>query len=158
MYEQEKAFVQAFVRREIRPRYSSLSKRNQRLKLISDINRWDFLDPRYAEKLPPEEESMDAWFAVLERFGAPDECYLISEQEDIDKCAMSLRDGLSECYKNYYHATVVICIPGKLALVHNEEVTCICARRGQETVPGTVSGGAVTPRSSGRRGRPCPEA
>ena len=129
MYEHEQAFIRAFVVREQRGRFLGWVRfRHSRNIFVNEIGSAGILDPRYAKLIPAAEHDVEGLLARLRNLGAPKQCYLISNCEDIDEQTMDLREGLEACHRCPIE-TIVSCIPGKLALLDSEVDLWLCIRR-----------------------------
>lgn len=111
----EEQFARSFVVPKKRDRYLTLleSKRG-RAKLLDGFNHCHDLDPRYAKLLPSNEQSATSIESLLRRKGAPETCYVMSDNRDIDGREMSLSDALTETL-GMDAGTLISCVPGKLA-------------------------------------------
>jgi hypothetical protein len=115
MNSHEEQFARCFIVPRKRARYLTLleSKRG-RAKLLNGFNHCRDLDPRFAKEIPTGQQSADSIEALLRRKGAPDTCYVISDNRDIDGKEMSLPDALLETV-GMDVGTLISCVPGKLA-------------------------------------------
>ncbi len=71
------------------------------------------LDQRVAYLIPSSDQTVDQIHASLLKYQAPEKCYLISENTEIDATEMTLLDALQSCVGVGF-GTFVSCIPGKL--------------------------------------------
>ena len=85
-----------------------------RSKLLSGFNHCCDLDPRFATLIPSNQQSATEIESLLRRNGAPDTCYVMSDNRDIDAREMSLSEALLETV-GMDAGTLISCIPGKLA-------------------------------------------
>jgi hypothetical protein len=115
MNSHEEQFARCFIVPRKRARYLTLleSKRG-RAKLLNGFNHCRDLDPRFAKEIPTGQQSANSIEALLRRKGAPDTCYVISDNRDIDGKEMSLPDALLETV-GMDVGTLISCVPGKLA-------------------------------------------
>jgi hypothetical protein len=115
MNSHEEQFARCFIVPQKRARYLALleSKRG-RAKLLNGFNHCPDLDPRFAKEIPSGQQSADSIEALLRRMGAPDTCYVMSDNRAIDGREMSLPDALSETV-GMDAGTLISCVPGKLA-------------------------------------------
>lgn len=77
------------------------------------------LDHRVAFLIPSSDQTVDRIHASLLRHQAPEDCYLISENTEIDATKMTLLDALQSCVGGGF-GTFVSCIPGKLGFYEFE--------------------------------------
>jgi hypothetical protein len=116
----EEQFVRAFIASEKRARYLSLleSKRG-RTKLLDGLNHCHDLDPRFAKLIPIDQQSAPSIEMLLRRKGAPDNCYVMSDNCKIDGQEMSLSGALLETV-GMDAGTLISCVAGKLAFFEME--------------------------------------
>src|ERR1043166_4396112 len=114
MNSHEEQFARSFIIAKKRDRYLALleSKRG-RAKLLDGFNHCHDLDPRYATLIPPNQQSDSSIESLLRRKGAPETCYVMSDNRDIDGREMSLSDALTETV-GMGAGTFISCLPGKL--------------------------------------------
>jgi hypothetical protein len=111
----EEKFARSFIVPQKRDRYLTLlqSKRG-REKLLNSFNHCDDLDPRYATLILSHQQSDTSIESMLRRKGAPDTCYVMSDNRAIDGREMSLSDALAKTVA-MGAGTLISCVPGKLA-------------------------------------------
>jgi len=114
MNSHEEQFARCFIIPKKRDRYLSLlgSKRG-RAKLLDGFNHCNDLDPRYATLIPANQQSDLSIELLLRRKGAPETCYVMSDNRDLDGREMSLADALNETV-GLGAGTFISCLPGKL--------------------------------------------
>jgi len=118
----EDMFARPFITPAKRARFTELfASRKGRKKVLAQLHHIHDLDDRYAHLLRSEEDSADAVLRILRTKGAPAECYVFSEDEDIDGKEFSLEAAISRIRGTNYGA-VVSCIPGRLAFVETEDI------------------------------------
>ena len=111
----EEQFARAFVVPEKRARYLSLLESERgRSKLLDGFNHCHDLDPRFAKPIPPNQQSARSIETILRHKGAPDTCYVMSDNPQIDSREMSLSDALLETV-GMDAGTLISCVAGKLA-------------------------------------------
>ena len=115
MNSHEEQFARSFIVPEKRSRYLTLleSKRG-RSKLLSGFNHCSDLDPRFATLIPSNQQSATSIESLLRRKGAPDTCYVMSDNRDIEGREMSLSDALLETV-GMDAGTLISCVAGQLA-------------------------------------------
>ena len=118
----EEQFARSFIVPKKRDRYLTLlnSKRG-RAKLLDGLNHCDDLDPRYATLIPPNQQFAPSIESRLRQRGAPETCYVISDNREIDGHEMSLSDALLETV-GHGAGTFISCIPGKLGYFELEDM------------------------------------
>src|SRR5262245_40357868 len=93
----EERFARSFIVRKKRDRYLMLlESKKGRPHLLSGFNHCHDLDPRYATLIPSNQQSATTIESLLRQKGAPDGCYVISTNRDIDGREMSLSEALAE--------------------------------------------------------------
>ena len=119
----EEQFARAFIVPQKRNRYLTLleSKRG-RAKLLNGFNHCHDLDPRYATLIPSNQQSDASIESLLRRKGAPETCYVMSDNRDIDGREMSLAHALTETV-GFGAGTLISCLPGKLGYFELEDLS-----------------------------------
>ena len=92
----------------------------RRLKALQrTLSHLNDLDPRYAKRIPPAEQTPDHITALLGQRGAPANCYVISEG-DLDAKTMPLAEALT-CIVGSGMGTLISCVPGRLGYFDGED-------------------------------------
>lgn len=78
------------------------------------------LDPRYCRHLTGSESRAGAVERLLRSLGAPETCFVISADEDLDGREMLLADAVG-AVSGGYSGTFISCIPGKLGYFEYED-------------------------------------
>jgi len=116
----EYEFARNFILPEKRTRYLSLlESKSGRKKIVNGFNHCRDLDPRFTSRIPGNQSSAESIKAMLRQKGAPDSCYVMSDNPDIDGREMPLTEALSKTV-GMDAGTLVSCIPGKLAYFEME--------------------------------------
>ena len=117
----EEFFALNFITAAKRERYRSmLSSEKSRKKLISGFYHLKDLEERSTVEVPPNLQTVDKIAALLKEKGAPETCYVISTNPQIDQKQLPLADVLQEIVGNADEGTILSCIPGKLAYYEGE--------------------------------------
>lgn len=123
MNNHESEFIRYFVKPHRRDRWRHLladpSNTKNRTKLTTRRLASRHFDSRYALE---DEESLvntSRLLSALAARGAPNLCYVLSENRTIDGRMMPLDDALDEVV-GYGRSTVISCVPGKLAFLEGE--------------------------------------
>jgi hypothetical protein len=117
----EAAFVRAFVIPPKQGRFLELlPNRKRRKSVLRTLYHFRDLDPRFASQIPASDQSTAQIEGLLLSFGAPKECYLISDDRDLDAHTMALTTALEEA-RGTGGGTVLSCIPGQLGYYEGEE-------------------------------------
>ena len=116
--EQHEQGLARFVAREHRPRFlDSLEDEKLRRKLRAKLAHFAWLDARYATAVATREPAEMA--QALAWGGAPETCFLVSEDDELDGSELPLEQAL-ELVLHSFHGTLISCVPGKLALFSDE--------------------------------------
>ena len=116
LHSAEQATIRAFVVTAKRDRFITLlGSRKRRREILEDLNHFADWDERYAHPVPTQSDVA----AVLRNAGAPAECRVISDSPDLDGRDMPLDDAVAGS-EEYSFASVLCCIPGKLAFYFDE--------------------------------------
>ena len=77
-------------------------------------------DPRYIKKLKPSEQTTSDILSLLLKAGSPSNCYIMSENSDIDGQLLDLEKALNKII-GFGMGSLISCIPGKLVYFEGEE-------------------------------------
>ena len=115
-----RAFVESFVVPNKRERYLNWLKRERTHgKFLRELDHLRWLDERNSRAVPRTKQSTEEIEQALRAHGAPDQCIVISANED--ECREStLHDALGTVVGGTAGA-IVSCIPGRLAYYEAEE-------------------------------------
>lgn len=115
--ETEAAFVSAFIVKERRDRYLYLlSSSRRRERILSNLYHCRDIDPRYSREVTTTGGT--SLEEQLRMAGAPDECYVISTDDNHDGRELDLRDVLEEYVAG--NAMLISCVPGRLGCFVDE--------------------------------------
>ncbi|MFN2466865.1 MAG: hypothetical protein ABR521_01855 [Gaiellaceae bacterium] len=121
--EHEVAFAR-FLKTGSSSRYVQLSKTPRgREKWVQGLAHFDpsNLEERFARPLPDAARTAATVAALLERRGAPEVCWVMSEDRDFDASELPLRDALDE-FHGRLCGVVLSCVPGRLAYLETEDM------------------------------------
>lgn len=125
---EEEQLVKAFFLKERQERYlSGLANPRKRRKLTNEFCHFKHLDHRYAIPIVPSEQNPTDIHQLLKHFGAPAECWVLSDELELDSRRMNLKEILAEIVGRTF-ATFLSCIDGKLGYFENEDGRCILRR------------------------------
>ena len=69
--------------------------------------------------LGPQEQTHDSLLALLRRHGAPDGCYVLSVDRELDGTSFALPETLGRVLGSGM-GTLISCVPGRLAYLETE--------------------------------------
>ena len=125
MAEEEFAFIDAFVVKERRQRLRCLvASPRRRKQFLRELAHFKWLDQRRVRTLAPSAQNPQAVAKLLRQKGAPDSCFVVSEDSRIDSKQMPLLAALEQVI-GYGMGTIISCIPGKLAYFEDEDQRCL---------------------------------
>jgi hypothetical protein len=91
-----------------------------RLKIRSSLDHVGDLDNRWCAKLPVGQNKVGELARLLHQCGAPDSCYVLSSNEEIDGREFRLEDALERVVGRGC-GTFICCIPGQLTYFEGEK-------------------------------------
>lgn len=117
----EQSLIHAFIARDHRRRWLTLRRTPRgRQKLRAQLAHLQHLDPRFAQLIASNQQTKYQIESLLKRRGAPEFCYVLSEDPQLDGRQM----GLSEALDHIVGAgmgSLVSCVPGHLGYYEGEE-------------------------------------
>ena len=117
----EESLIRAFADPARVGRYITLlGSPRGRAKLIAGLAHDFRLDSRRATRVASTESNAQAIEKLLRNLGAPDVCYCLSENPELDARDMPLAEALSATV-GYGMGTFISCVPGRLAYYESEE-------------------------------------
>lgn len=117
--ERESNLIQTFVVRDKRDRYRGFVVGRRRKEFLRQLHHFADFDVRWITPLPRGIQTSEALISELRRRGAPLECYVASDNADLDGFTGRLEDVITRVYANV-EGTLVCCIPGRLAYYEGE--------------------------------------
>jgi len=120
----EEQLVKAFVIPAKRNRLLFLLEHQQKKRrkvALNSLNHFRDLDYRFAHRIEPSKQNPADIEQLLRHKGAPTNCYVISDDWDIDGQFMPLKDALVAVV-GYGFGTFLSCVPGKLAYFECEGI------------------------------------
>ena len=118
----EELLIKKFIHPDRQERFLALlAKQNGREKLTDLLAHRVELNPRYATKVPANQQSAEGIEKLLKANGASPTCYLFSEDSNLDQREMQLTEALREVVGRGM-GTFVSCIPGRLAYFESEDI------------------------------------
>jgi hypothetical protein len=127
--EHEQKLISSFILPQRQSRYLELLEKPKRRKDITrSLGHFKHLDPRYIVPIAPREQHVPEILHLLKTKGAPENCYALSEDDELDGKEVFLADALKEIVGRGI-GTFLSCIPGKLAYFEDEDCRWILERR-----------------------------
>jgi hypothetical protein len=124
----EESVIRAFILPSKRERYLEfLSSAKKRAKLIAVLAHFKHLNPKFAYSVPGSQTNPAALQRLLVAKGAGPNCWVISENRELDGREMDLETALKETI-GYQMGTFISCVPGKLAYFEDEDGRFILQR------------------------------
>ena len=115
--------------KERRERYLEFIRHpKKRRRFTRELGHFRHLDPRYVIPIVRTHQQPEDVAHILRAKGAPDTCWVVSEDDALDGKGMSLADAL-HAVVGAGMGTFVSCIPGKLAYFENEDHRIILERQ-----------------------------
>jgi hypothetical protein len=116
----ERAIVEAFIRPELRERYTTLLAHPKRRSSITDrLASIRDLDASCLVEIPAAEHTAEALLVHLRKRGALGSCYVLSRDKDLDARELPLESALASTV-GYLDGTLISCVPGKLGFIEVE--------------------------------------
>lgn len=125
----EEKLVRAFFLPQRQERYLDLLSRPHRRKSVTtQLAHFKHIDTRCAFEVPKDLHRAADVARFLKAKGAPDICYAVSEDDDIDGKEISLVEALKAIFGRGI-GTFLSCLPGKLAYFEDEDDRWILERK-----------------------------
>jgi len=113
--EHERGIIRAFIIPVRQDRYlEMLAKPKRRGNFTGSLAHFKPLDMRHAVQILPRQQHAADIFQLLRLKGAPETCYALSEDSELDGKEISLSDALKEVVGRGM-GTSLLCLPGRLA-------------------------------------------
>lgn len=117
----EQAIIDAFVDRSQHQRVISLIKRKKgRSKFIDMLAHTLKLNNKNSIIIPANKQNIDSIVKLLQKRGAPEKCYIISENYKLDGTHQQLIFAAEEIIGSG-NASIISCIPGVLGFYEGED-------------------------------------
>ena len=129
--EHEEALIRAFILPQRQSRYLELLPKPKRRKDVTrELAHFKHVDMRFAVQIPPSQRGCSGILRILKAKGAPDICYAISEDDELDGKELPLSESLKKIV-GYGMGTFLSCLPGRLAYFEDEDERWILERKGK---------------------------
>ena len=120
MDEREIQLINAFVIPSKRERYATfLASAKRRPKILRALDHFHDLNPAYMVHVEGRLDSPTGVVTELRRRGAPEQCYLISSNVELDGVTLALEEAVVRVHCGF-NGTFIGCIPGVLAYYEGE--------------------------------------
>ena len=124
----EEELVKAFVLPVRQERYLELLKTpKERAKFIDQLAHFKHLNPQFVISIPGNQQHVAPLRELLTAKGAGSNCWVMSENSEIDGREMDLETALKETI-GCQMGTFLSCIPGRLVYFEDEDGRCILQR------------------------------
>jgi hypothetical protein len=121
MDHREEALFEAFALSNRKGRYMALlATKRGRDKVLFSLDHFHDLDPRFCKQVAASEQNPAGVLSLLQSFGAPPLCYVISSWSEVDRREMPLADALAAIIGRGM-GTFISCLPGTLAYFEGED-------------------------------------
>jgi hypothetical protein len=125
----EALLLRAFLLPRRQERYLELLSKPHRRKDVTDqLAHFKHIDMRWVVALPKNAHDAARILLLLKAKGAPDTCYAISEEEDLDGKEVPLVEAWKTIFERGI-GTFLSCLPGRLAYFEDEEDRWILERK-----------------------------
>jgi hypothetical protein len=126
--EHELLLIETFARKDKQDRLRFLmSEPSRRKRLRAKFSSTFVLAEEKRKSIPGPDQSPAGIYQLLRNSGAPEHCYTISEDPDLDGQNANLRETLDRLVGAGIE-TIVSCVPGKLAYFEGERERYILSR------------------------------
>jgi hypothetical protein len=124
----EEELIKAFFAKERRERYlEGLANPRKRRRITNIFCHFDHLDLRYMVQIPSFDQHPQNIYRLLKQYGAPDECWVVSDELFLDSRMLNLKETLEGIVGRTF-ANFLCCVDAKLAYFENEEGRWILRR------------------------------
>jgi hypothetical protein len=124
----EEELVKAFILPVRQERYLEFLKTpRKRAKFINQLAHFKHLDPQFLVSIPGNQRNPASLLKLLSAKGAGPNCWVISENSELDGREMELETALKETIGRQM-GTFLSCLPGRLAYFEDEESRYILQR------------------------------
>ena len=118
----ERQFVTSFIPKAKQERVLMfLADPKRRVEFTRGLAHFDGFDPRFASPLPSGTRTPEAAITLLQRKGAEEVVWVISEDGNMDRRALPLGEAIQAIWGGSM-GTILSCVPGKLAFFRGEEI------------------------------------
>jgi hypothetical protein len=127
--EHEEALVRAFIIPQRQSRYLELLPNPRRRQdVIRQLAHFKHVDIRFVVPIPPSQSGYAGILGILRGKGAPETCYAVSEDSELDGKELPLSDSLKKIV-GYGMGTFLSCLAGRLGYFEDEDARWILERK-----------------------------
>ena len=120
MHDEEAALIKAFVSPNKQERYLEfVANAKRRKKFVQALYHFNDFDRSYEVAIPRNQRTPEEIARLLKSRGAPETCYAISTNKEIDQKRIALSEVLQSIVDGS-DGTLLSCIPGRLAYFEGE--------------------------------------
>ena len=120
MHDEEAALIKAFVSPNKQERYLDfVANAKRRKKFVQALYHFNDFDRSYEVAIPRNQRTPEEIARLLKSRGAPEICYAISTNKEIDQKRIALSEVLQSIVDGS-DGTLLSCIPGRLAYFEGE--------------------------------------
>jgi hypothetical protein len=124
----EEALVRAFIPAQRQERFLEIiAKPKKRAKLLAELAHFKALNPQFMVAIPSNQQNTCDLAKLLRAKGAGNQCYVMSENRDLDRREVDLEMALKETVGRQM-GTLISCVPERLGYLEDEEDRCILER------------------------------
>ncbi|MBA3537696.1 MAG: hypothetical protein H0T84_13990 [Tatlockia sp.] len=108
-------FIKGLLGKSTRKRWRALfTSQNGRKRFLKKLYHDYMFDDKYTIELTPSNLMPDDIYDLLQNYGAPDTCYIIANNVDMDTKTLNLRECLHYIQGNFSEGWILCCVPGSL--------------------------------------------
>jgi hypothetical protein len=127
--EHEEALIRAFIIPQRQSRYLELLPNPRRRRDVTrELAHFKHVDTRFTVSIAPSQRGYAGILDILRSKGAPDTCYALSEDDELDGKELPLSELLKKIV-GYGMGTFLSCLPGRLAYFEDEDERWILERK-----------------------------
>jgi hypothetical protein len=124
----EYEFVSSFVTKDKKDRFLQfLDNPKRRKDLLKELSHFKHFEARYIKRISGKDENESYIYSFLKENGATEECYIISENRQLDAKSFKLRDAIGETLGRGF-GTIISCKAGLLIYFEGEDERFFCIK------------------------------
>ena len=127
----EYEFVRSFVIKNKKNRFLDFLQNPKRRKdIIKELPHFKYFEDRYIKRISGKDENANYIYSFLIANGAIEECYIISENRNLDERFIGLEFAIKETLGKGF-GTIISCKPGCLIFYVGEDERFFCMKESQ---------------------------